>query len=217
MHQYRTEVIVIYQKFFSLDPEKQERIINAALNEFARNGYEKASTNMIIKEAEIAKGSLFKYFNSKKELYLFLLDYVVEVIEKIYQEIDLNETDFFNRTRAVGLIKFRIMKKYPQAFDFLKTIANEDAAEVKPEIEKKRKHVIESGFERGYRNIDWTKFRDDCDFQKMMNIINWTFLSFSEQQRNRIDSFVNIDMDVLAEWDGYFDILKQCFYKKEEQ
>ena len=50
-----------------------------------------------------------------------------------------------------------------------------------------------------------------------MNIINWTFLSFSEQQRNRIDSFVNIDMDVLAEWDGYFDILKQCFYKKEEQ
>jgi AcrR family transcriptional regulator len=75
----------------SLEPEKRERIINAALKEFALNGYERASTNEIIKEAEISKGSLFNYFNSKKELYLFLLDYVVEIIDEIYEEIDLNE------------------------------------------------------------------------------------------------------------------------------
>lgn len=71
----RNEVVVIFPKFFSLEPDKRERIINAALNEFARNGYGKASTNEIIKEAGISKGSLFNYFNNKKELYLFLLGY----------------------------------------------------------------------------------------------------------------------------------------------
>ena len=70
-------------QFDRLNPEKKERIINAALKEFAQNGYEKASTNEIIKEAEIAKGSLFNYFNSKKELYLFLLDYVTKIIEEL--------------------------------------------------------------------------------------------------------------------------------------
>jgi len=82
-------------RFSSLEFEKRQRIINAALKEFARNGYEKASTNVIAKEAEISKGSLFNYFSSKKELYLFLFDCVTEIINKIYDEVDLNETDFF--------------------------------------------------------------------------------------------------------------------------
>lgn len=98
-------VIIIYSKFNSLEPEKRARIINAALKEFARNGYEKASTNEIVKESDISKGSLFNYFNSKKELYLFLLDYVAEMIEKIYAEVDWNETDFFERMRQMGLVR----------------------------------------------------------------------------------------------------------------
>ncbi|HYE80843.1 MAG TPA: TetR/AcrR family transcriptional regulator [Clostridia bacterium] len=200
-----------------MDQEKRERIINAALKEFARNGYDKASTNEIIKEAGISKGSLFNYFNSKRDLYLFLIDYVVEVIDKIYDEVDWNKTDLFERMREIGLIKLKIMKKFPQAFDFLKTTAREDAVEVKTEIDKMGEYLIESGIGRGYENIDMTKFRDDIDIQKTLNIINWTILSFAEQQRDKVNSFETIDMELLKEWDDYFDILKRCFYKKEEQ
>ncbi|KUO59883.1 MAG: TetR family transcriptional regulator [Gracilibacter sp. BRH_c7a] len=208
-------MIIVYSKFYSLEPDKRERIINASLKEFARNGYEKASTNEIIKEAEISKGSLFNYFNSKRELYLFLLDYVVKVIDKIYIEIDWNQTDIFQRMREIGLIKLKIYKKYPHAFNFLKAAAHEDATEVKSEINKIGKYLIESGLERGYKNIDWTKFRDDIDIQKMMKIINWTILSFAEEQRDKVRSFEDISMDTLKEWDDYFDILKRCFYKQE--
>lgn len=218
MYQCRNEVTVIYSKFFSLEPEKRERIINAALKEFAQNGYERASTNAITKEAEISKGSLFNYFNSKKGLYLFLLDYVVEVIEKIYAEVDWNVTDIFERMKAIGLAKFKVYGKYPHTFNFLKTAAHEDAAEVKSEISRLGKNLIESGLERGYKNIDWTKFRDDIDIKKTMDIINWTILSFAEEQRDRVDSFEDISMEeILKEWDEYFDIMKRCFYKKGGQ
>lgn len=211
------ETVTIYERFYSLDKEKQERIINAALKEFARSGYEKASTNEIIKEADIAKGSLFNYFNSKKDLYLFLLDYVAEVIEKIYAEADWNETDLFERIRQLGLVKFRIYKKFPQAFDFLKAATHEDAAEVKPIINKLGKDVIASGLERGYKNIDLTKFRTDMDIEKMMKIITWTMLGFAEQQVEEVNSFDDVGMEVLSEWDDYFAILKRCFYKKGEE
>jgi len=217
LKQKTSEVIIINSKFIALDQEKRERIINAALKEFARNGYDKASTNEIIKEAGISKGSLFNYFNSKRDLYLFLIDYVVEVIDKIYDEVDWNKTDLFERMREIGLIKLKIMKKFPQAFDFLKTTAREDAVEVKTEIDKMGEYLIESGIGRGYENIDMTKFRDDIDIQKTLNIINWTILSFAEQQRDKVNSFETIDMELLKEWDDYFDILKRCFYKKEEQ
>ncbi|WP_373855396.1 TetR/AcrR family transcriptional regulator [Desulfocucumis palustris] len=216
-HEYKNEVVIIYSKFYGLEPEKRERIINAALKEFARNGFEKASTNGIIREAGISKGSLFNYFNSKKELYLFLFDYIQEIINKIYAEVDWKETDLFERMRQIGLIKFKIMKQYPQAFDFFKNAGDESAPEVKSEIAAIGKELIESGFGLGYKNIDLTKFRDDMDREKMMNIITWTILSFAEQQRNKVGSFGDISIDLLGEWDGYFDILKRCFYKKEEQ
>ncbi len=207
----------MYKKFFSLEPEKRERIINAALKEFARNGYERASTNEIIKEAEISKGSLFSYFNNKKGLYLFLFDYMSRIIEKIYEETDWSDTDIFNRMKSIGLAKFKIYKMFPQAFDFLKSVTLEDASEVKSEIKKFSNDLIERGLEKGYENINLTKFRDDIDVQKTIDIINWTILSFAEQQMNRVSSIENVGMEILSEWDDYSDIMKRCFYKKEEQ
>lgn len=212
----KNEVVIIYTKFKSLEAEKQERIINAALKEFARNGYDKASTNEIIKEAEISKGSLFNYFNSKKELYLFLLDYISEMIEGIYAEVDWNETDFFERIRQMGLVKFKVYKKFPQAFDFLKSLSHEDGAEVKFEIKKMEKDITSTGLEKGFQNIDWTKFREDIRRDKMINIINWTMLSFSEMQMNKVDSIEKDGIEILSESDEYLDILKKCFYKREE-
>ena len=45
----------MYSAFEQLESEKKSHIINAALKEFAKNGYEKASTNNIVKEARISK------------------------------------------------------------------------------------------------------------------------------------------------------------------
>ena len=60
--------------FFELDKQKQDRIISAAITEFATHGYENSSTNRIVKECAISKGSLFKYFENKEDLYFFLID-----------------------------------------------------------------------------------------------------------------------------------------------
>lgn len=145
-----------------------------------------------------------------------MLDYAARMIEQIYDEVDWNEPDFFERMRQLGLVKFKIYKKYPQTFDFLKALAHEDAAEVKPEIGKLSKDIISSGLERGYHNIDWSKFREDIDRQRMINIINWTMLGFAEMYRDKVDSFEDVGMEVLDASDEYFDILKGCFYKKGE-
>jgi TetR/AcrR family transcriptional regulator len=205
----------VNSQFDNLKTEKKERIINAALKEFAQSGYEKASTNGIIKEAGIAKGSLFNYFNNKKELYLFLLDYVTKIIDEIYSKADWNETDFFKRMSQIGRIKFEIYKKYPQAFDFMKRAVSEGATEVRTEIEALTKTLISTGLERGYQNINFSKFRTDLDLEKVTKIINWTALGFAEEQRDKVNSFQDVTADVLDEWEELSNILKRCFYKQE--
>lgn len=119
-------VLIIYSKFNNLKPEKQKQIINAAIKEFVRNGFEKASTNEIVKRANISKGSLFNYFNSKKDLYLYLIEYSSKAIVNLNEEIDLSETDLFKRIERVALQKFYVQQKYPQAFEFLASTKQEE-------------------------------------------------------------------------------------------
>ena len=64
----------MYSKFLNLKPEKQEKIIEVAIKEFADKGFEKASTNEIVKEAGISKGILFHYLKIKN-LFLYVYDY----------------------------------------------------------------------------------------------------------------------------------------------
>jgi len=68
------------QTFLNLPQEKRETIINAAVEEFAEYGLENASTNRIVKNSGIAKGSFYQYFEDKQDVFMHLLD-VVEQME----------------------------------------------------------------------------------------------------------------------------------------
>lgn len=207
---------VIYSKFNSLDPQKQQRIIRAAMEEFVRSGYEKASTNEIVKNAGISKGSLFQYFSSKKDLYFFLYEEASKAIDLIYEEMDWNETDLFKRLRKIGETKLRIFQKYPLAFDFIYRFSQEKAAEVKDEIARKGKQIMDRGFGKLYENIDWSKFRADIDLEAAVRVLNWTMLGFAEEQKQKLPTVGEVKAEMMEEWERYFHLLETCFYKTEQ-
>ncbi len=61
------------QTFFNLPAEKRNTIINAAIDEFAEYGLENASTNRIVANSGISKGSFYQYFEDKKDIFMYLL------------------------------------------------------------------------------------------------------------------------------------------------
>src|SRR5688500_10699317 len=148
--------------------------------EFAQSGFEKASTNEIVRKANISKGSLFNYFNSKIDLYLYLIDYSVQIIEQIVEQIDLNETDIFKRIENIGLKKLRIQRKFPQVFDFLVSTKQEESAEVKEIIKQKVDPIYDESTNKMYEQIDYDKFREGIDIEKAIEILNWTMFGFGE-------------------------------------
>lgn len=61
------------QTFFNLSEQKRGVIEEAALDEFAENGYDAASINQIVAQSGISKGSFYQYFEDKKDLFIYLL------------------------------------------------------------------------------------------------------------------------------------------------
>lgn len=55
-------------RFYRLSEEKQKIIREAALKEFSRVSFDKASINQIIKEADISRGSFYTYFQDKRDV-----------------------------------------------------------------------------------------------------------------------------------------------------
>lgn len=59
--------------FFNLPDEKRKAILKNAIDEFAEHDYKSASISKIAGRAGVAKGSLYQYFEDKRELYFYLI------------------------------------------------------------------------------------------------------------------------------------------------
>ena len=60
--------------FLNLPDRKRQLITDLAIAEFASHDYDSASISNVVKQAKIAKGSFYQYFEDKQDLYLYLVD-----------------------------------------------------------------------------------------------------------------------------------------------
>lgn len=207
------------ETFKNLDKNKQKRIINAALREFTEMGFEQASTNRIVKNAAIGKGMLFYYFTSKKDLYLYLIDYCIEMIEgKYFALIDKKERDLFERLKKISIVKRRFLKEHPDSMNFMTTILFENTDYITDSLKCRIEKLQQEGNDIIYENLDFTLFRKDLDAEKSLKLIQWTFHGYEEELKHRLryQDVTTIDFDpYFEEFFAYLDMMKTAFYTKE--
>ena len=76
--------------------DKEERLIRAAMKLFVEYGFEKSSTAQISKEAKVATGTLYNYFESKEELisktYLYVKQRMIKAsLEQLDPKADIRD------------------------------------------------------------------------------------------------------------------------------
>jgi AcrR family transcriptional regulator len=59
----------------NLDERRRRRVLQAAMAEFGAHGYSGGSLNVIAREAGVAKGSLFQYFEDKFDFFAHVAEY----------------------------------------------------------------------------------------------------------------------------------------------
>lgn len=81
-------------------PEKYKNILDAAIKVFARKGFYHAKVSEIAREAGVADGTIYLYFQNKDDILISLFeDGMKTVIDSVKSQVDL-ETDPLSKIKA---------------------------------------------------------------------------------------------------------------------
>lgn len=132
------------EKFFDLSREKQDRMINGAIEVFAKNGYKHASTDDMVKAVEVSKGLWFHYFGSKAGLYRFVYGFSVKyIVLELASVLDPEEKDYFEIVKQIEYTKMKVSKVYPYMTAFLEEALEETDVDIVEQTAEDRKIYID--------------------------------------------------------------------------
>ena len=95
------------------DPEKPQQIIEAAVRVFARKGYFNSRVSDIAREAGIAAGTIYLYFDTKEEILITLFrDKMAGFVETVRRAIAA-ESDAVAKVRQLVRLHFQILEDNP--------------------------------------------------------------------------------------------------------
>ena len=200
-------------KFFALPKEKQDRIVNAALQSFGKNGYKRAVTDDIASAAGISKGLLFHYFHNKQELLQYVYEYSNRFVRQKLAEHNVHaEKDFFRMIIQTHNVKVEVMRTYPYIYEFLMNIylrRDQEAAEM---VDVYNANFIDAQKAGMLKLIDCSKFKEDVVPEHVLDLVLWSAQGFMDLAfRPGVSDFEKLSETYLV----CLDMMRRQFYKKE--
>ncbi len=102
-----------------LQKERQQKILQAAAKYFARVHYHEADMETIAKEAGVGKGTLYRYFKNKEDLYLSTIQYLsVQAFEYLHQQASAAKT-FKNYVEIIIDTAIDYFTAHPETFSMV--------------------------------------------------------------------------------------------------
>jgi len=132
--------------FRHLPPDKQERVLDAALAEFADRGFQAASLNRLVAKAGIAKGSLYQYFPNKEGIFYYIFQYALKMVRRTLTTVrdETLEENFFVRLEKSLLAGVRFLKEHPRIFSlYLKIQFDKNVPFREESLAAVRRHATE--------------------------------------------------------------------------
>ncbi len=161
--------------FQKISQEKRDTVFQAAVREFASNGYNKASMNVISKTAGIAKGSLFQYFVNKSGLFQAVVDYTANQVRDYLRaaRVDTIGWDFYARLEHIMRQGFMFIENHPRLakiyFNLLQSDDVPDGAEWISSLNLQSRKFLQKLIEEG---IGLEEVSPEIDVERISYLIN---------------------------------------------
>lgn len=203
-------------EFLQHDDARKNRILEAALQEFADKGYKKASTNTIVKEAKVSKGLLFHYFISKKELYIFIYNYAIQTItEELFEGVNFADRDVLNRLYASTVQKIESYNKHPLYTKLFEKHPLMEDQEILDRTYADTFEYTKDSYKRIFNNIDYYLFTEKINIERSLDVVKWTIDRISSdwiiKNNNTFDpeAFSELKQSISK----YLDLFRDAFYR----
>ena len=134
--------------FDNLAEERKQKFIEAAFDEFIQNDYEGASISRMVKKLGFGKGSVYRYFEDKRDLYFYLK----ELAEKqkmvmVMPVLKAHSQDFFEMYRSLFVVGLQFMREYPRYSQFLYNLSQEMKSQELGDMMIEHKRMAMAAFE----------------------------------------------------------------------
>jgi len=161
------------QAFANLDQEKQRRIIDVCMQEFAAHGYAQASTNRMVQAAGISKGLLFHYFGNKQDLYLHLFQLAItEATDWFLQGMGEQSADLMERILHWTKRKLEMFREKRTIYYFsLSVLDPRLPTELRLALQQAQADLTADMTARMLDGVDWSYFRPGVDRQLAVRLV----------------------------------------------
>ena len=105
--------------------QSRRRIVDAAREVFFRDGFMEANLDEVAKLAGVAKGTLYRYFDSKAELYVAVLAYNGDIFEQKMRDAVAEGGTAPEQIRRLGRFYFQHWMQNPDYFQIFWAIENQ--------------------------------------------------------------------------------------------
>jgi TetR/AcrR family transcriptional regulator len=199
--------------FEKLEKEKQNKIINAACEVFARHGYKKGSMKDIAEMAGISKSVLFKYFSTKQNLYVRIFRLASDSIreaDNMARAEGEGDSDIFSLMRRSAKTRLSLFKEYPWIYKFSYTTAFDGDPFVRELMKRELENYRQANTKNGHINRqgvpdDLKGLREDIPPAVSRQIIFWISQGYLEERLYQDD----IDPDGLElGFEKWIDVLE---------
>lgn len=205
------------QLFFDLSDEKRGTIISAGIKEFANYGYESSSTNRIVKEAGISKGSLFKYFSTKEDFYFYILDVTAnEMISALKEKVNTLSKELFQRIIEYSTLEFSWYILNPEKSKIIVNAFSQKDTDISQKIEMRYGRKEEDIYYWLLQDVDISSFR--WNKKKTIEILKWLLKGFNDDflrlsQEKNYNNFEKLKKEYISNLSEYVEMLKKGLVK----
>lgn len=171
------------ETFNKLKEAKRKSIINAFLLEFSLNTYDDASINPVIKKLDIAKGSIYQYFDDKLDLFTYLISVCNKAKAAYVSDISReNYPDFWEYYKSLIEAGMKFDHENPIQSVFLhKLEQNLSSKSTRHLLDKYKRQILEHYKTMVQYEIERGFFRQDISINTLSHFLYRNGLSINEQ------------------------------------
>ncbi len=193
------------ETFFKIAEGKRERLLREGACLFAERGFNQTDMAELASRADVAKGSIYNYFESKEDLYLYICRDGIERSRKaIYGEMDPS-WDIYRQVDHIFRMGSHFVQAHPHYLILYDNIASAGmerfSEQMSLEVEKYTadylKRLIRRDMQRGL-------VRDDVDVNLAAFLINSLYIVFmtslvSNHFKIRMREYLEIEGELNSE------------------
>lgn len=155
-----------------ISEDKEKVILDVALKRFNRFGFKKTTIEEIAQDAHVAKGTIYLYFDNKRDIYIRLIEEEMKKFTEFFAQIIKDETGVGDKIRKLffltvdfysnsNLLKSTLMSDYEMVLPY---VALEGQRIQEQNIVPLIRELLEKGIEEG-------EVRSDLDMEKVAYLL----------------------------------------------